>query len=221
MTDNSAPTAPASLGSALYPNGPASSPVGPANMTGGEMWRGEQTANLPGVAADPRSVMPEQRPAPAPAVALRAAGGDPPVAGTNQPGSGPRSLASLYDPPSEPFDPAKLALPEGMEADPALMGEFGEAARALKLDRAGASRLIDLHAKAVQAQQAHQERQTEVWANEVRAHYGDSLPGTVEHLRSRIGDDADGRAFMRLMASTGLGSNVSVLRVLERLARGY
>src|SRR5436853_524183 len=95
----------------------------------GEMWRGEQTANLPGVAADPRSVMPEQRPAPAPAVALRAAGGDPPVAGTNQPGSGPRSLASLYDPPSEPFDPAKLALPEGMEADPALMGKFGEAAR--------------------------------------------------------------------------------------------
>jgi len=119
------------------------------------------------------------------------------------------------------FDPAKLALPEGMEADPALMGKFGEAARALKLDRAGASRLIDLHAKAVQAQQAHQERQMSAWADEARAHYGDSLPETVAHLRSRIGDDADGRAFMKLMASTGLGSNVSVLRVLERLARGY
>ena len=101
------------------------------------------------------------------------------------------------------------------------MGEFQTAAREMRLDKAASDRLVQLHAKAVQGMQDRHSQQTAAWESETKAHFGDSLPETVQNLRSRIGTDDDGREFMRLMSWSGLGNNAAVLRVLDRLARSY
>ena len=145
---------------------------------------------------------------------------------------GPRSTPSRTDwqplPPAPgdkaapvAFDPTKLTFPEGFEPDSAAMTEFGTAARDLKLDHAGAERLVALHTKALDAQAKRHEAQVDNWAREAQDHYGDHLPRVAADIRTAIGDDRDGAEFLRLMNWSGLGSNASVLRVLHRLARRY
>jgi hypothetical protein len=71
--------------------------------------------------------------------------------------------------PATPFNPELAKLPEGMVADPALMGEYAGAAKELGLDHAGAQRLLDLHAKTQAAEAEHWNRTSEQWQAEVRA----------------------------------------------------
>ena len=109
---------------------------------------------------------------------------------------GSRNLGeSLYGIPSQQ-DSSKSnspTLPEGFEADPVLMSEFNDTARSLRLDKTSYDRLVQLHAKAVQGMQDRHSRQTAAWADEAKAHFGDSLPDTVQNLRAGIGTDDDGR----------------------------
>jgi len=193
MSDN-----PGSLAGALYgPTGPAESPQGPTGIDSGKAsWRGESLDNLPASASVPNQSSKTE----------------------------PRSLGeSIYPtetpPPTTPVSPPAF---DRTTADPALLSEFDQATKALRLDGKGADRLLALHAKAVQAQERALTQQAETWANETRAHYGDSLDGTAKELRDRItGLGEDGKTFLRLMGETRLGNNLAVIRVLEQLTRGY
>jgi hypothetical protein len=40
-------------------------------------------------------------------------------------------------------------------------------------------------------------------------------------IRDKVGNDTDGQRFLQLMEHYGLGNNLSVIRVLHRLSRGY
>lgn len=193
---------PGSLASALYgPTGPAESPQGPTGIDSGKAsWRGEPLDSLPAAASVPNQSSKAE----------------------------PRSLGeSIYPtetpPPTTPVSPTEA--PPAFDrttADPALLSEFDQATKALRLDGKGADRLLALHAKAVQAQERALTQQAETWANETRAHYGDSLDGTAKELRDRItGLGEDGKTFLRLMGETRLGNNLAVIRVLEQLTRGY
>lgn len=115
------------------------------------------------------------------------------------------------------FDPDKLTIPEGLEADPVLMGDFSTAARELGLNHKGAERLMALHARAVQAAGEAQAREVSGWESEARRHFGAELPRVAADIRDAIGTDHDAQTFLSLMDRTGLGSNPAVLRVLARL----
>jgi len=215
MSDNASGSM--SLGAALYgTSGPASAPVGPSAGSIDQGKAGasqappaQPTTGWPAqtVRDTPRAAPPSTRP------------GEPPAAGE-------RSLAQAFYGKAEaaagqPFDAAKIALPEGYSAEPALMSEFSGAAKELRLDQAGADRLVALHAKALQAQEAAADRQSAEWQEATKAHYGSNLSATMGQIRERVGNDRDGQEFLKLMSYSGLGNNVHVLRVLERLSRGY
>lgn len=70
---------------------------------------------------------------------------------------------------AEPFNPEMVKLPEGLQADPALMGEFATTAKELGLDNAGGERLLQLHAKAQKAEAARWDQTSAQWASEVQA----------------------------------------------------
>jgi hypothetical protein len=216
---------PTSLGSALYgPNGPASTPQGPTTIEGGkaappQTFRGESVDKLP-AAADPRSVVPNApaRPASTPVVKSESTGANPPAAGTSSPEGGPRSLGESLYPTTAPEAPTTpFTMPEGLEADPALMGEFGTAAKELRLDRAGADRLLALHAKATQAATDHQAGE---WRKQSEAAFtAEELTDIRSSFHEAVGDDADAREFKQLLARTGIGNNPAVIRVIGRLVR--
>jgi len=206
VSDN---TSPPTLGEALYgPSGPASEPQFAKGIEAGkaappQQWRGESLDRLP-AAADPRSVVPNQ-PAPVP---------------TASP-SEPKSLGeSLYGKPGatpEAVAANTFTLPEGMEPHPELIGEFGTAAKELRLDKAGADRLLALHAKATQAATDHQAGE---WRKQSEAAFSaDELADIRSSFTEAIGTDADAQTFRQLLSSSGLGNHPAVIRVIGRLVR--
>jgi hypothetical protein len=102
-------------------------------------------------------------------------GGASPLGGQAKPGSifappdAARAPPGAEQVPTQPFNPELAKLPEGMTADPQLMSEYAGAAKELKLDQAGAQRLLDLHAKTKAAEAADWERTSAQWQAEVRA----------------------------------------------------
>src|SRR5947208_4798943 len=148
MSDNT------TLGGALYgPDGPASGPQGPN-------WIDEGRAS------------PSAPPAPTPSAPIPTATkpalteSAPRLESQSQ--SQSQSLSDkLYGAgPTQPFDPGRISMPEGLEADPALMTEFSKEAQALKLDQAGADRLVQLHAKALQGWHDQHAATAEGWRKE-------------------------------------------------------
>ena len=116
------------------------------------------------------------------------------------------------------FDPASSPIPEG--ADPSLWGEFGEAAKALNLDKPSADRLVGLHQKAMQGLLDQHDRTAAEWAAETRAAYTPAeLRDITTAFNARIGNDADAQAFKAHLNWTGLGNNLSFIRTVERLLR--
>src|SRR3954467_2599349 len=62
-------------------------------------------------------------------------------------GQGDPKAPPVERPADAPFNPEMVKI-EGMQADPALMGEFANSAKELGLGHAGAEKLLQLHAKA-------------------------------------------------------------------------
>jgi hypothetical protein len=118
-----------------------------------------------------------------------------------------------------------VTLPEGVDraaltAD-AHFAEFAGFAKQEGLNNTQAAKLVELHAKAMRAQHQGFEDTVRDWELETRHALGDRVTDMAATIRNRIGNDADSKRFLQLMDFYGLGSNVSVLRVLHRLARSY
>jgi hypothetical protein len=158
----------------------------------GEAWRGVPLDKLP-AAADPRSVQPNQPPKPS--------------------ASDRQSLGeAIYPSPAEAVAPDPgFTMPEGLEADPALMSEFTQATKELRLDKAGADRLLALHAQALAGQ-------SEAWRTQTEAAFSASeLADIRADFNDAVGRDADAQECRRLLAQTGLGNHPAVIRVISRL----
>jgi hypothetical protein len=84
---------------------------------------------------------------------------------TQQPGTGKPTEGTAPAADAMPFNPDMIEI-EGMQADPALMGEFSTAAKELGLDHTGAERLLQLHAKTQKQADAAMERQSQAWQQE-------------------------------------------------------
>jgi len=195
---------PLTFGEALYgPNGPASTPQGPTTIDAGkaappQSFRGQPISTLP-AAADPATVVPNQ---PANARTL----GESLYPTTEAPTTSDRTVRSSQ---SE----AEFTLPDGLEAHPELLSEFGTATRELKLDRAGADKLLALHAKALQGQSSEWRQQSEA------AFTTDELTDIRTQFTEAIGTDEDAKTFRQLLARSGIGNHPSAIRVISRLLR--
>jgi hypothetical protein len=121
--------------------------------------------------------------------------------------------------------PLKLKLPEGMKADDALIKGFEPIARELKLDDAGAQKLVDLYAGrqqqlAKEAAEAHA-KQVDGWANEVKADKelgGDKFPETqqlVANVMTRFNDPG----LVEVLNTSGLGNHPALVRFVARIGK--
>jgi len=208
MSDTPVPT---SLGSALYGAAPAVGPQGPTNMTG-ESWRGVPIADLP-ASADPRHITSHEAPKAEPPKTL-GEGIYPTKSDSSAPEPSAPAPTTAPAVAGDAFDPADVTLPEGLQADPALMSDFATATRELGVDRAGADRLLALHAKALSGQSEQWRAQSEA------AFTPQELNAIRDDFNHTVGNDDAAREFRQLLAQSGLGNHPSVLKVMQRLLRG-
>lgn len=137
------------------------------------------------------------------------------------------SLLSEAKPAPEPFDPEKLAVPEGLSKDDALWGDFVNFAKESGLAAPVAQSLVDLAAKQVQSVnqklQASWDKQNEDWQAEVRADKeigGDRLNGTLQTFAKVASDpELSDPKFREALAFTGAGNHPAIVRTLARWAK--
>lgn len=117
-----------------------------------------------------------------------------------------------------------FTLPEGMEMDADVLGEFKGLAKELNIPQAKAQQLIDFQAqlanKQAEAYQAAVIKQGQDWATEVRndpvlggANYEKSVESAIKVIQS-FGDPA----LTELLRSTGLGNNPALFKFCHRIS---
>ena len=117
-----------------------------------------------------------------------------------------------------------FTLPEGMEMDADVLGEFKGLAKELNIPQAKAQQLIDfqtqLATKQAEAYQAAVIKQGQDWAAEVRndpvlggANYEKSVESAIKVIQS-FGDPA----LTELLRSTGLGNNPALFKFCHRIS---
>jgi len=187
--------------------------------------------NMPS-AANPAAAQPEPETSPA----AKALYGNTPVAKPGEGGASPLGgqavrSGNVFAPPdkpnaarsaepapvsTQPFNPELAKIPEGMAVDPALMSEYADAAKELKLDHAGAERLLSLHAKAREAEAAQWEQTSAQWQAEVRA----SVPAAhLEAAYNLVHDSSlTDPELAKWLASSPAGNWAPLVRTLARYA---
>lgn len=120
-------------------------------------------------------------------------------------------------------------LPEGVEADAEMLGEFSKLAKDLKLTQAQAQALVDLQVKSAQsgegarAQQLEQAlaKQSEVWISEIKndpeiggAKFDATVSTAVKAISTFFGDD-----FRALLNESGLGNNPALVRGMYKIGQ--
>jgi len=133
-----------------------------------------------------------------------------------QPTASPGAEGKAEPAKAEPFNPEMVKLPEGLQADPALMGEFATAAKELGLDNAGGERLLQLHAKAQKAEAARWDQTSAQWASEVQAQMH---PDQIEAARQLIFDtNLTDPELAKWLGSSPAGNWGPLVRTLARYA---
>lgn len=129
-----------------------------------------------------------------------------------------------------PLTPTDITLPEGVEADEALMKNFLELVNEAKLPKEAAQKLVDLQTSAMQKasesiSQAWSEMQ-EQWrkeAQELPDFGGDNLPKTTAHISRLIegfgGNAEEQKTLRQVFDFTGAGNNPQVIAFLGRIAK--
>jgi hypothetical protein len=113
-------------------------------------------------------------------------------------------------------------LPEGMQADTPVMGEFATLAKELNLPQEAAQKLVDLAGKMqagnVEQIQAHIEAQGEAWGNEARADKefgGDKFDENLA-VAKRALDQFGTPELKSLLVASKMGNHPEVLRFFYR-----
>lgn len=134
------------------------------------------------------------------------------------------AAAKLKAETSAPEAYEDFALPEGMEMDADVLGEFKNLAKELNIPQAKAQKLIDfqtqLATKQAEQYQAAVIKQGQEWANEVRndpvlggENYEKSVESAIKVIQS-FGDPA----LTELLKSTGLGNNPALFKFCHRIS---
>ena len=153
-------------------------------------------------------------------------GGDPAKLGdTAKPEDGKPKDAATDKPQGAPEAYTDFTLPEGMEMDAGVLGEFTGLAKELNIPQESAQKLIDLQAKiATQQAEAYQAavlKQGEQWAAAVKndpelggENYDKSVASAVKVIQA-FGDDG----LRDLLNSTGLGNHPALFKFCHRLSQ--
>lgn len=122
---------------------------------------------------------------------------------------------------------ADFTMPEGVEVDPAMLGEFNAVAKELGLTQAQAQKLVDLQTKAAAAGETGRgeqlqkmiEAQQNAWANEVKndpelggAKFDQTISTAVKAVSTFFGDD-----FRTLLNESGIGNHPALVRGMHKI----
>lgn len=132
---------------------------------------------------------------------------------------------NLPSEPAAPLSAEDLSFGEDIEVDEELRGELLEVFNNPELDAKGrAQALVDLHVKAMQAAGEASAKQwsdtQEQWRNEVSADPeigGEKLQPALDKI-GRLVDEHGSQEFLNVMALTGAGNNVHVVKFLSKVA---
>ena len=122
--------------------------------------------------------------------------------------------APVVVPESYTFD-----LPEGLEIDPEMNTALQGTLKELKLPQDKAVKLVDLHIKSVQAQQAQFEKTIESWSNETMTALGDTAPEVFGHAKAGLERFDKGGQIRELLDRSGLGNRIEFVRLFEQIGR--
>lgn len=129
----------------------------------------------------------------------------------------------------KPIEYEAFKLPEGVELDDTLLGEFTPLAKELKLTQEQAQKLIDLQAKSVQqmseqmSERMESEHLTRVkeWADKARAdeefggaRFAESINGAKSALKKFGTPELE-----TLLNETGFGNHPEVIRVFHKISK--
>lgn len=118
-------------------------------------------------------------------------------------------------------------LPEGVQVDEALLGEFNTVAKELGLTQAQAQKLVDLQAKTAAAGEAGRaefleqalKAQSDKWVNEIKsdpelggAKFDATVSTAVKAISTFFGDD-----FRQLLNDSGIGNNPALIRGMHKI----
>lgn len=118
-------------------------------------------------------------------------------------------------------------LPEGVQVDEALLGEFNTVAKELGLTQAQAQKLVDLQAKTAAAGETGRQEyleqalkvQSEKWVNEIKsdpelggAKFDATVSTAVKAISTFFGDD-----FRQLLNDSGIGNNPALIRGMHKI----
>lgn len=118
-------------------------------------------------------------------------------------------------------------LPEGVEVDEALLGEFNVVAKELGLTQAQAQKLVDLQAKTAAAGETGRaefleqalKAQSDKWVNEIKsdpelggAKFDATVSTAVKAISTFFGDD-----FRQLLNDSGIGNNPALIRGMHKI----
>src|SRR5947207_324259 len=131
-------------------------------------------------------------------------------------GQGDPKAPPIERPADAPFNPEMVRI-EGMQADPALMGEFANSAKELGLGHVGAEKLLQLHAKAQRQADATMEQQSQTWQQETLA----ALPEHDIQTVTRLVRDPNltDPALREWLESSPAGNWLPLVRTLANWAR--
>lgn len=190
--------------SAALPSGTQTTPVEPQT----------QATSLMG--QDPPAQPPAQTPDP---------GAQPPTNGQTPPAEPPKkeTAPEPAKPPIFSFDAVKV--PDGLQLDDALKGQFSELATELNISPEGASKLLGMHSdlvkKSVETVQAQLMEQSNQWADAVRADKEigganlDATTRTISKALDAYGDPDVKEAFNMTRA----GNHPAIVRTFYRMAK--
>lgn len=114
-----------------------------------------------------------------------------------------------------------FALPNGVTADPDLMGAFRDVAAQHGLSQDAAQAMMDLYGRTVDAGQQHHSEVTAQWASDVRADAElggaklDAVAGTANAALKAYGSPE----LVQLLNQTGLGNHPEVVRAFYRAGK--
>lgn len=118
-------------------------------------------------------------------------------------------------------------LPDGVQVDEALLGEFNTVAKELGLTQAQAQKLVDLQAKTAAAGETGREEflaqalktQSDTWVNEIKndpelggAKFDATVSTAVKAISTFFGDD-----FRQLLNDSGIGNNPALIRGMHKI----
>ncbi len=162
----------------------------------------------------------------APPADPKAGAGQPDVDVTGQPIKADPAKPDAAKPtePPPPEQDVEFALPEGVQVGEKVLGSMKEFAKGLKLDKAGAAKLLEvglaLRSDLEEQIQANWTDTKKAWLEEVRkdkdlggAHFDATVKSATE-VAKRFG----GQEFVNFLAKTQMGSNPLVIRFLSKIA---